>query len=47
MVSVNKVIFIGNVGKDFEVCYNFSGGVWCMFSLVMICNWKNCEIGEC
>ena len=29
MASVNKVILIGNVGKDPEVRYNPSGGAWC------------------
>ncbi|MFX7996888.1 single-stranded DNA-binding protein, partial [Acinetobacter baumannii] len=33
MASVNKVILLGNVGKDPEIRYNPSGGAWCTLSL--------------
>ena len=46
MASVNKVILIGNVGKDPEVRYNPSGGAWCTLSLATTRNWKNRETGE-
>ncbi|KQY85425.1 single-stranded DNA-binding protein [Pelomonas sp. Root1444] len=46
MASVNKVIIIGNVGKDPEVRYNPSGGAWCTLSLATTRNWKNRETGE-
>ena len=29
MASVNKVIIIGNLGRDPEVRYNPNGGAWC------------------
>lgn len=46
MASVNKVILIGNVGKDPEVRYNPSGGAWVTLSLATTRNWKNRESGE-
>ncbi|WP_457419919.1 single-stranded DNA-binding protein [Roseateles sp. P5_E7] len=46
MASVNKVIIIGNVGKDPEVRYNPSGGAWVTLSLATTRNWKNRESGE-
>ena len=46
MASVNKVIIIGNVGKDPEVRYNPSGGAWVTLSLATTRNWKNRETGE-
>jgi single-strand DNA-binding protein len=46
MASVNKVILIGNVGKDPEVRYNPSGGAWVTLSLATTRNWKNRETGE-
>lgn len=46
MASVNKVIIIGNVGKDPEVRYNPSGGAWCTVSIATTRNWKNRESGE-
>lgn len=46
MASVNKVIIIGNVGKDPEVRYNPSGGAWCTVSIATTRNWKNRETGE-
>jgi single-strand DNA-binding protein len=46
MASVNKVILIGNVGKDPEVRYNPSGAAWVTLSLATTRNWKNRETGE-
>ncbi|WP_422011240.1 single-stranded DNA-binding protein [Roseateles sp.] len=46
MASVNKVIIIGNVGKDPELRYNPSGGAWVTLSLATTRNWKNRETGE-
>lgn len=46
MASVNKVIIIGNVGKDPEVRYNPSGAAWVTLSLATTRNWKNRETGE-
>jgi single-strand DNA-binding protein len=46
MASVNKVILIGNVGKDPEVRYNPSGGAWVTLSLATTRNWKNRDTGE-
>lgn len=46
MASVNKVILIGNLGRDPEVRYNPSGGAWCTISLATTRNWKNRETGE-
>ena len=46
MASVNKVILIGNVGKDPEVRYNPSGSAWVTLSLATTRNWKNRETGE-
>ncbi len=46
MTRVNKVILIGNVGKDPEVRYNPSGGAWVTLSLATTRNWKNRETGE-
>jgi single-strand DNA-binding protein len=46
MASVNKVILIGNLGRDPEVRYNPSGVAWCTISLATTRNWKNRETGE-
>ncbi len=46
MASVNKVILIGNLGRDPEVRYNPSGGAWCTLSVATTRNWKNRETGE-
>lgn len=46
MASVNKVILIGNLGRDPEVRYNPSGGAWCTISIATTRNWKNRETGE-
>ena len=46
MASVNKVILIGNLGRDPEVRYNPSGAAWCTISLATTRTWKNRESGE-
>lgn len=46
MASVNKVILIGNLGRDPEVRYNPNGAAWCTISLATTRNWKNRETGE-
>ena len=46
MASVNKVILLGNVGKDPEVRYNPNGVAWCALAVATTRNWKNRETGE-
>lgn len=46
MSSVNKVILIGNVGKDPELRYNPSGGAWVTISIATSRQWKDRESGE-
>ncbi len=46
MASVNKVIIVGNLGRDPEVRYNPSGVAWCTVSIATTRNWKNRETGE-
>jgi single-strand DNA-binding protein len=46
MASVNKVIIVGNLGRDPEVRYNPSGTAWCTVSVATTRNWKNKESGE-
>ena len=46
MASVNKVILIGNLGRDPEVRYNPSGVAFCTISLATSRTWKNRESGE-
>ncbi|MFG6467241.1 single-stranded DNA-binding protein [Roseateles sp. BYS87W] len=46
MASVNKVILIGNLGRDPELRYNPNGGAWCTLSVATTRNWKNRESGE-
>jgi single-strand DNA-binding protein len=46
MASVNKVILIGNLGKDPEVRYNPSGVAWCTINIATTRTWKNRESGE-
>jgi single-strand DNA-binding protein len=46
MASVNKVILIGNLGRDPEVRYTASGTAVCNVSLATTRNWKNKESGE-
>jgi len=46
MASVNKVILIGNLGKDPEVRYTPSGAAVCNLRVATTRNWKNRETGE-
>lgn len=46
MASVNKVILIGNLGRDPELRYNPNGVAFCTISLATTRNWKNRESGE-
>lgn len=46
MPSVNKVILIGNLGRDPEVRYTPSGSAVCSLRLATTRNWKNRESGE-
>jgi len=46
MASVNKVILIGNLGKDPEVRYAPSGAAICNITLATSRQWKNKETGE-
>ncbi len=46
MASVNKVILIGNLGKDPELRYNPSGVAFCTLSIATTRSWKNRESGE-
>ncbi|HEX6703241.1 MAG TPA: single-stranded DNA-binding protein [Albitalea sp.] len=46
MASVNKVIIVGNLGRDPEVRYNPSGVAWCTVSIATTRNWKSRDTGE-
>ncbi|HMM84611.1 MAG: single-stranded DNA-binding protein [Gammaproteobacteria bacterium] len=46
MASVNKVILIGNLGKDPEVRYTPSGAAVCNLRIATTRNWKNRDSGE-
>lgn len=46
MASVNKVIVMGNVGKDPEVRYLPNGGAVCTISLATTRRWKDKTSGE-
>ncbi|MBN8509268.1 MAG: single-stranded DNA-binding protein [Burkholderiales bacterium] len=46
MASVNKVILIGNLGRDPEVRYTPSGSAVCNVSLATTRNWKDKNSGE-
>ena len=46
MASVNKVILIGNLGRDPELRYNPNGVAFCSISLATTRNWKDRESGE-
>ena len=46
MASINKVIIIGNLGRDPEVRYTPSGAAVCNVSVATTRNWKNKESGE-
>lgn len=46
MASVNKCIFIGNLGKDPESRSFSNGGTVCNFSIATTDKWKDKETGE-
>ncbi len=46
MASVNKVILIGNLGKDPEVRYTPGGSAICNITLATSRNWKDKNTGE-
>lgn len=46
MAAVNKVILVGNLGKDPEVRYMPSGGAICNVTIATTRNWKNKDSGE-
>ena len=46
MASVNKVIIIGNLGKDPEVRYMPSGSAICNITVATTRQWKNKESGD-
>lgn len=46
MASVNKVILIGNLGRDSEVRYGSDGGAFCKISVATTSQWTDKETGE-
>lgn len=46
MAAVNKVILVGNLGRDPETRYGASGGAICNVSLATTRNWKDKASGE-
>ena len=46
MASINKVIIIGNLGRDPEIRYNPNGGAWCTVNLATTRSWKDKTSGE-
>ena len=46
MASVNKVILIGNLGRDPEVRYTPSGAAVCNVSIATTRNWKSKDGGD-
>lgn len=46
MASINKVILIGNLGRDPEVRYTPSGAAVCNISLATTRNWKDKNSGD-
>ncbi|MEK8029906.1 single-stranded DNA-binding protein [Ideonella sp. DXS29W] len=46
MASINKVIIIGNLGRDPEVRYTPSGAAVCNLRLATTRNWKSRDTGE-
>lgn len=46
MASVNKVILVGNLGKDPETRYTQSGDAICNFSVATTDTWKDKQTGE-
>ncbi|WP_454676639.1 single-stranded DNA-binding protein [Achromobacter marplatensis] len=46
MASVNKVILVGNLGREPEVRYNPEGGAICNISVATTSSWKDKATGE-
>lgn len=46
MASVNKVILVGNLGRDPEVRYGAEGNAVCNISIATTSNWKDKATGE-
>jgi len=46
MASVNKVILVGNLGRDPEVRYSPEGGAICNVSIATTSSWKDKSSGE-
>jgi len=46
MASVNKVIIVGNLGRDPEVRYSPDGAAICNVSIATTSNWKDKNSGE-
>ena len=46
MASVNKVILVGNLGRDPEVRYSPDGGAICNVSIATTSGWKDKTSGE-
>ena len=46
MASVNKVILVGNLGRDPEVRYSAEGSAICNISIATTSNWKDKNSGE-
>ncbi len=46
MASVNKVILVGNLGRDPEVRHNPDGATMCNISIATTLNWKDKNTGE-
>ena len=46
MASINKVIIIGNLGRDPEVRYTPNGSAVCNIGVATTRNWKNKDSGE-
>ena len=46
MASVNKVILLGNLGKDPELRHTPSGSAVCVISIATSRSWKNKDSGE-
>ena len=44
--SVNKVVLVGNLGKDPEMRYTQNGGAVANFSIATTEGWKNKQTGE-
>lgn len=46
MASVNKVILVGNLGRDPEVRHSPDGAAMCNISIATTLNWKDKNTGE-